>query len=145
MGISDASAPIANRIEAHVEFSFKGESHSLSSSLDLDALLEQHDELPDIHAILAQDNQIDTYSYLYEVMQSEELEFKNAQGSAADFLRDGHFDQTAFTDNWRGRKTLTLLQPIASSTMAINDLEQHPDLKNALIQAYNLGKRSAHN
>lgn len=133
-----------NAIEAHVEFSFKGESYSLSSTLDLDSLLAQHDELPDIHAILAHANQIDTYSYLYEVMQTEEIKFKNAQGSAANFLCDGHFDQVAFTANWQQGRILALLQPIATRTLDIADLDQHAELKNALIQAYNLGKGSAH-
>lgn len=135
---------IKNSIEAHIELSFKGELYSLSSNLDLDALLEQHDELPEIHAILARDNQIDTYSYLYELMQTEEVEFRNAQGMAADFLCDGHFNWAAFSTNWQEHKSLVLLQPIATRILGITDLDQHADLKHALIQAYNLGKRSVH-
>lgn len=135
---------IKNSIEAHIELSFKGELYSLSSNLDLDALLAQHDELPEIHAILARDNQIDTYSYLYEVMQTEEIKFRNAQGMAADFLCNGHFNWAAFAANWQEHKTLVLLQPIATRILGITDLDQHANLKHALIQAYNLGKRSVH-
>mgnify|MGYP003385078177 CR=1 FL=1 len=130
-----------NSIDAQVEFSFKGENYSLSSTLDLDQLLAQHDSLPDIHAFLAKEHDIDTYSYLYEVMQEAEIEFENAQGIAADFLSDGNFNQTEYTTAWRGNSVLALLQPIATRELGIADLKQHQGLKNALLQAYNLGKQ----
>lgn len=131
-----------NSIEAHVEFSFKGESYDLSSILDPDLLLAQHDTLPEIHAILARDHKIDTYSYLHEVMQEAEITYRNAQGTAADFLSDGHFNWAAYAAHRQDSKTLALLRPIALNTLGIADLEQHAGLKNALIQAYNLGRGS---
>jgi len=51
-----------NSIAAHIEFSFKGETYSLTSILDLDQLMEHAHSLPSIHEILAHDNKIDTYS-----------------------------------------------------------------------------------
>lgn len=134
-----------NCIEAHVEFSFKGETYSLNSTIDLDNFFDHRDTLPDIHALLAQEHGIDTYSYLYEVMLDEEIEFRNAQGIAANFLLDGHFDHQAFMANWQSRKDLALLQPIATRELGIADLDQHEALKNALLHAYNLGKESARN
>ncbi|MBI5430314.1 MAG: hypothetical protein HY938_07640 [Nitrosomonadales bacterium] len=131
-----------NSIDAHIEFSFKGETHSLTSTLDLDQLFEYRDSLPAIHALLAREHGIDTYSYLYEVMQAEEIEFRNAQGIAADFMADGVFNHEAFAAGWQDRKILTLLQPIASRELDIADLEQNQALKNALIQAYNLGRET---
>lgn len=129
-----------NSIDAHIEFSFKGESYSLTSTIDLNHLLEHHDSFPSLHTILAHEHGIDTYSYLYEVMQETEIEFKNAQGIAANFLSDDDFDQAAFAANWQDLRALTLLQPIALRELGIADLNQHQGLKNALVQAYNLGK-----
>jgi hypothetical protein len=131
-----------NSIEAHVEFSFKGEDYSLSSTIDLDKLLEHHDSLPSLIAILAKEHGIDTYSYLYEVMQEADIEFRNAQGIATDFLVHGVFDRTALETNWNDLRILSLLEPIASHTLGIADLNQHEALKNALIMAYNLGRES---
>jgi hypothetical protein len=129
-----------NTIDAHVEFSFKGESHSLSATIELDEFMEPGAALPSLHAILARKHGIDTYSYLYEVMQEEEIRFDNAQGLAAEFLTDGDFDLDAFVARRQELKTLGLLQAIATRELGIDDLAQHHELKNALFQAYELGR-----
>ena len=131
-----------NTIDARVEFDFKGESYSPSATIDLDKLLESNRSFPSIHDILAAENHIDTYSYLYEVMQQTEIQFENARGIAAEFLHDGIFDHDAFVAKWHANSVLQLLQPIAKRELGIDDLEQHAGLKNALIQAYNLGKHA---
>jgi hypothetical protein len=131
-----------NSIDAHIEFSFKGETHSMTSSIDLNVLMENNNSLLSVHSILAKEHDIDTYSYLYEVMQETEIEFKNAQGIAAKFLHDGTFDYDGFASSWQEHNVLALLKPIASRELGIADLDQHQGLKNALVQAYNLGKQS---
>lgn len=131
-----------NTIDAHVEFDYKGETYAPRMTLDLDALLESSGEFPSIHALLAKAHDIDTYSYLYEVMQEAEVVFDNAQGAAADCLVNGVFDQDAFIAAWRDSKVLALLQPIAQRELGIADLMQHPQLKNALVEAYRLGAAS---
>lgn len=131
-----------NSIDAHVEFSFKGETYAPFATIDLDGLLEHHDSLPPIHAILAKRHGIDTYSYLYEVMQEAEIYFDNAQGLAVDFLINGDFDMEAFVARWQENRVQGLLQAIATRELGIDHLEQHQALKNALLQAYRLGKNS---
>jgi len=131
-----------NSIDAHIEFSFKGETYSLSSNIDLDEFMEHEHSFPSFHARLARDNQIDTYSYLYEVMLETEIRFDHAQGLAADFLSDGDFNQKAFIAAWQENSVLALLQPIAMRELGIANLDLHQGLKNALVQAYNLGKRT---
>ena len=131
-----------NSIDARVEFSFKGEDYTHTSTIDLDQLLRDHDALPSIHAILARQHSIDTYSYLYEVMQEAEIEFTNPQGSAADFLIDGEFDLSSLATNWQTAKTGVLLAPIAASELGITDLNLHHALRRALVAAYNLGRKA---
>lgn len=131
-----------NSIDAHVEFSFKGEDYSLTSHVDLDLLMEAESSLPSFHAILAHDHGIDTYSYLYEVMLESHIHFSDAQGIAADFLSGADFDHDGFTNSWQENRILNLLQPIATRELGIADLNQHQSLKTALVQAYDLGKRA---
>jgi len=131
-----------NSIDAHVEFSFKGEDYSLTSHVDLDLLMETESSLPSLHAILARDHNIDTYSYLYEVMLESGIRFANAQGIAANFLSGEDFNQEGFTNSWQENRILNLLQPIATRELGIADLNQHQSLKIALVQAYKLGKRA---
>ncbi|MEQ1525216.1 MAG: hypothetical protein ABL911_00515 [Gallionella sp.] len=129
-----------NSIDARVEFSFKGETYDLVSHIDLDELLSQHNDFPLLYERLAREHHIDTISYLYEVMQETEIEFNNAQGIAADFLQDGVFDTDRFSRHWQEQQLVKLLQPIAQRELNITDLSQNQDIKNALVQAYKLGR-----
>jgi hypothetical protein len=129
-----------NSIDARVEFSFKGETYDLVSHIDLDELLSQRNDFPLLYERLAREHHIDTISYLYEVMQETEIEFGNAQGSAADFLREGYFDVAGFSHHWQEQQLVRLLQPIAKRELNIDDLAQREDIKNALVQAYKLGR-----
>lgn len=131
-----------NSIDVHVEFSFKGKNYTLTSNIDLDQLMESGSSFPSFHAILARDNKIDTYSYLYEVMLETGIRFANAQGIAANFLSGENFNQKGFISSWQENRVLGLLQPIATRELGITDLDRHPSLETALVQAYSLGKRT---
>lgn len=138
---TDTTTPagVANSIDAHIEFSFKGETYSLSSTLDLDKVLDKYFTLPSLHLVLAIEHGINTHSYLYEVMQEEEIRFDNPQGLAAEFFEDGVFDLEGYAAGRGESQLLDSLQAIALREMNIENLDQHPELKNALIQAYQLG------
>lgn len=131
-----------NSIDAHIEFSFKGETYSPSATIELDDLLAFDAALPSLHSILARKNGIDTYSYLYEIMEGEEIRFDNPQGLAAEFLSDGAFDLEAFVARARELPILARLQAIAARELGIDDLEKHRELKQALFQAYMLGRET---
>jgi hypothetical protein len=129
-----------NSIDAAVEFSFKGVDYHYTTCLDLDLLFRQHDAMPSIHVMLARAHSVDTYSYLYEVMQEEEIAFSNPQGTARDYVVDGEFDQSALATNWQNAQAAALVQPIAEAELGITSLDLHPDIKRALVAAYILGK-----
>ncbi len=131
---------LKNSITARIEFSFKGENYVYSSVLNLDLLLKQYVQLPALYAIMATEHGIDTYSYLYEVMQESDIEFTDPQGYAMDYMSHGEFDVQAFAKNWQYQKAASLLQPIANRELGIADLNEHPALKAALVAAYNLGR-----
>ncbi len=129
-----------NSIDARVEFSFKGENYDLTSHIDFDVHSPKELDSHSLLQILAREHHIDTISYLYEVMQETEIEFSNAQGIAADFLHDGVFDTDSFSRHWQEQQLVKLLQPIAQRELNITDLTQNQDIKNALVQAYKLGR-----
>lgn len=133
---------MSNTFTACIEFSFKGEDYRYVATLDLDALLLKHAEFPAIAPVLAKIHHVDTYSYLYEVMEESDVTFSDAQGVAAEFMQDGEFDVQALSANWAELKVLLPLQKIAQKTLGITDLKAHPDMLLALKQAYQLGQRS---
>jgi hypothetical protein len=129
-----------NSVVATVEFYFKGEKYSPSMTLDLDALMEMHGTIPPLHATIARQNGIDTYSYLYEVMESEEIHYDHAEGMAAEFITEGVLDVEGLARQWRFNQVVQVIEPIARRCMGIDDLEQQPELKQALVEAYEAGK-----
>lgn len=131
-----------NSIDVYVEFSFKGETHASAATIDLDYFMEQGESLPAMHRVLAEKNGIDTYSYLYEVMEQSDIRFHNPQGKAVDFLYEGFFDKAGYEEWWRDNRIVVLLQQIARRELGIDDLERHHELKNALVKAYRLGKQA---
>ena len=130
-----------NTVQVAVEFSFKGEAYHPSMVVDLDQLVQDGD-VPDLHDMLAMQNGIDTYSYAFEVMQQAPLIFDQAEGFAGECLRDGVLDIALFIEKHQEAGMLGLLQQIASHELAIEDLGKEPKIRDALVQAYNLGKQS---
>lgn len=129
-----------NIVTASIAFSFKGEEHSPSITIELDQYLEVGGSLPDLCSLIAQQNNHDLYSYEYEMMQAQNIIFSNAQGLVADFIHDGALNFEEFHTTFHESKIFDKLQDIAKEKMQIENLEQQPDLKEALLQAYRLGK-----
>lgn len=128
-----------NTITVSVQFDFKGESYQPTATIDLDQLMAQYGKLPDFHQWLGTVNGIDPYSYQYEVLESCELEFSEPSGIASAFLHEGRFDARGFQQQWFEQQQLRALQEIARRHLKVEDLEQQPQLKAALLEAYRLG------
>ncbi len=131
-----------NRISASIIFCFKGESHSPSLDLDLDQYMHTSGKIPNLYPLIARANNFDLYSYEYEIMQAEPIKFSNPQGMVAEHVEENNLDIQAFESAWHEQQILRQLQEITANSMAVNNLEQHPELMEALLQAYRLGKNS---
>lgn len=131
-----------NIITASVHFSFKGENHSPSITIELDKYLVADGNFPDLHPLIAKENNHDLYSYEYEMMQAAEIKFSDAQGLVADFITDGDLDLQAFQAAFSENRIINQLHDVAKEHMQIEDLEQQPELTQALLSAYRLGKQS---
>jgi len=125
-----------NSIKAAVFFSFKGENLSPSTHIDLDELLSKGENLKLIHSMIAR-GEIDPYSYAYEVMQMNEVNYSQATGAAEKYLNNGNFDFEAFKQDWLNQRNLKIVENIAQDYMNIDQLDQHPELQNALMAALN--------
>jgi len=129
-----------NTVRARLAFSFKAETYELDATLDLDRYLEETAEPPDFHLFLARAAGIDPYSYLYEVLESHDIEFSEPTGIAALCCRDGRFDWSLFEERYREEQVMRVLRTIAERTLAVRDLDRRPDLVAALRAAYRAGK-----
>jgi len=129
-----------NQVTASVEFYYKGEKHSARVEVDLDHYMQTEGQIPALYPLLAQAIELDFYSYEYEMMQAEPIIFSDATGLVADYVTDGKLDFDAFQIAFNRHAVIERLQAIAREHMDIDDLQQHPDLMNALQDAYQLGK-----
>ena len=136
---------MSNRIKATISFHFKGELYSPSILIDLDDYMRAGATLPNLCSVIAKENNIDFYSYQYEMMQAEMIHYSEAEGLVSKYVNDGCFDIVLFEQDWKEQICLEKLTKIAINRLGINDLEQEPKIKQALLDAYNLGESSVEN
>lgn len=130
----------SNTLRARLAFSFKGETRELDTTLDLDRCNVKAGEAPNFHLLLAKAAGIDPYSYLYDALESHEIEFSGATGVAALCCHDGAFDWPAFERLRREEFDLRVIREIAARMLGVGDLDARADLKAALLAAYRAGK-----
>ena len=129
-----------NTVRARVAFSFKGETYELDSVIDLDRCLGEPGAAPDFHRLLAQAAGIDPYSYLYEVLESHEIEFSDPTGAAVHSCRDGQFDWSRFEQDIAGERDWQTVRAIAEPILGARDWDADAALKAGLLAAYRAGK-----
>ena len=130
-----------NRITANMVFYFKGEKLELSTTIVLDTHMEQGRSLHPLYNLLAHSNNIDVYSYEYEIMQQEEVFFTQAEGLAKEFLDNGIFNFEGFAQKWSEEKIMRELKFIVKHNMDIDDIDTVPGLKQTLLNAYYLSRK----
>lgn len=129
-----------NRIRARLACSFQGRDYDLDTLIDLDAARFAQGEPPDFHRVLAEAAGIDTYSYLYEVVEMQDIEFSEATGEAARHCHGGVFDWCGFQQARPAAVALQRVQDIAAQHLGIGDLAGQPQLRAALLAAYRAGE-----
>ena len=127
-----------NSIDVSVDFSFQGVHHTPVITIDLDIIVQQ-EEPASFHRLIANQHEIDCYSYLYEVMESSAISYANPQGMAVEHTQNDHFDLDAYVKQAKENKVIDTLLEIAQQEMNISDFANNQSLKNALLQAYRLG------
>ena len=128
-----------NSVRVTILFSFKGKNFKPSSVIDLDRYLESDEALPEFFQIVARENNIDRYSYEFEVMEMGTVQFSEATGLAEQFCETDKFDAEGFQRAWEIKSVEKKLSRIAHQHLSIDDLDHHQDLKEALLQSYLLG------
>ena len=113
-----------------------------SAVVEFDQYLEKNQPVPQFFQIVARDNNIDVYSYQYEVMEMGHFKYSEATGLAAEFYQLDNFDLEGFIDKWKEEYVLHLLSDIAKKYLDIDDLDENEAIKNALHQAHQLGFHS---
>lgn len=131
-----------NAITVTIPFSFKGKNFEPSARINLDELASSEDVQAFLVQCVASANGIDLYSYEHEMLESTPPIFSEPEGLAVKFENNGEFDLGAFKDKRIEVAVLKTLQEIAEDSMGIDDLSQHPEIKKALLKAYEAGQKA---
>jgi hypothetical protein len=129
-----------NTIRARLEVSFKGETHQLDTVIDLAPCLGEPGQAPDFHRLLARAAGIDPYSYLYEVLESEEITFSEPTGLAVQAFEDGAFDWPRFEEALRDERDWQTVRAIAANHLGSRNLDGDAELRDALLAVYRARK-----
>lgn len=130
---------MSNKVTASIHFSFKGKHHSPSIELDIDAHMTTAGCLPELYPLIARLNNYDMYSYEYEMMQAEDIQFSQAEGLILDFIENNLLKKDAFESAWHEQSVFNELQEIATAHLNIDDLQEQKKLREALFAAFKLG------
>ena len=134
--IMDGINKMKHSIILTIPFSFKGEIFRPSSIINLEVFCQKEFERNHLCYRVATENNIDRYSYEYEVLEASEFYFSEATGLAKHHLSESCFDLEGFKQSLKELKVLKILQIIAKQTLDVSNLEEHKKLKEALLQAY---------
>lgn len=124
-----------NQITASVSFDYKAKSYQLSANIDAHILVNIYEEqvLDIIYLQIAKDNNIDTYSYEFEILQSSEITFSNAVGFIKECFKDDRLDISAINKAYVANQ----LKEIAVKY----GLKDSNEIADALKDAYEIGKK----
>ena len=129
-----------NNLTLSIEFYFKGKQFNPSLTIDLNKVMSISGCFANFYSLIATNNNIDLYSYEYEMMQAEELKATNAEGLVASYVKHGKLNIVEFEEAWNQQKIVLAMNDIAKCHMNIDVLNDHPNLKEALLSAYKLGQ-----
>jgi len=132
-----------NTIKVTIPFSFRGLEHTPSSIIDLDVFILGDQTLDNVFQLVANENKIDNYSYQYEVLESSPKIFSDPTGIACDFLSKDGFNLKAFKEQRNENNDLQTLNTIANEFLNIGNLEDYPEIRQALMAAYETGKNAS--
>jgi len=129
-------------VTASLSFDFRGQRFTPSVRVDLHAMMVKKQPVSHLYDLLGTSIGLDVYKHEYDVMVMNDITFSEPAGLACDFVSDGKLDFDAFSKAWQQQQALTAIAPIALKHLNIDNLDQHPDIRNALIESYQAGQKN---
>ncbi len=128
-----------NTITVNMLFHFKGEEYNLTKEVKLPANLDNLQTfISSLPRVLAQDNGIDTYSYLFEMMECTDIYVTQATGFVSRFMPEEPVILETFIESCK-QITLDDLLDFTLQTH-LPDLVDNQQAKAALKEAFLIGQ-----
>jgi len=128
---------------ASLSFDFRGQRFNPSIRADLHTMMVKQQDISHLYDLLGVSIGLDAYRHEYDVMVMHEITFSEPTGLVSAFIHNGRLDFGAFSAAWQQQRVHNAVQPIARKHLNIVDLNQHPDIRNALIECYHSGRTTS--
>jgi hypothetical protein len=128
---------IENRITLRMLVPFQGQDHRFEAEVKMPLpFLDLQTFVASLPRKLAERNQVDPYSYLFEMMETAEIEVIGAHGFVSQWLNDAPVSLSAFVETCRTITRQDLLDAIVTQHVE----SPSPALLAAMRQAYEAGR-----
>ena len=131
---------IRNSIIASLQFDFRGQTFTPSIEVNLDQFMLRQHGIHELYDMLGASIGLDSYRHEYDVMVLQDICFSEPVGLVSAFVEAGRLDFKGFNNAWQESEIMKIIRPVALKHLAITDLDQHPDIRNALMESYRSGQ-----
>ena len=129
-----------NQVTASISFDYKGQNFLLKNQINIDNIISHDDFFNSVYVFIAQENNIDLYSYQFEIMIDQNIVFSNEKGCATGCVINGDLDINMLRDKYQISEYLSKIDSIIRKN--IPQEKRSKEVKKAMIEAYLLGKKS---
>lgn len=131
---------IVHSLLASLSFDYQGERHDLQSLVNIAEVIDHEDFFRSVYLQLAKSIEIDVYSYQFEVMMDQNIQFSAAKGCAQGCLEEGALDLTTLRKNFEQASSDQIIRVIIDKYFRPEEVRN--DMKKALTEAFRMGKAS---
>ena len=134
---------VTHSLLASLSFDYQGKSHTLQSVINIENIISHEDFYQSIYLQLAQEHDIDLYSYQLEIMMDQTIQFSQAKGCAESCIDNQSLDLVLLRQRYEQVFCLEQIEVVTAKHL--NSSEMTGGVKKALIEAYQLGRASSQN
>ena len=128
---------------ASLSFDYQGKSYALQSVINIESILSHEDFYQSVYLQLAQEHDIDLYSYQLEIMMDQTIHFSDAKGCVEGCIDNQSLNLVLLRQHYEQGLCLERIEVVAAKHL--NSTEMTEGVKKALIEAYQLGKAFSQN
>jgi hypothetical protein len=134
---------VTHSLLASLSFDYQGKSYTLQSVINIENIISHEDFYQSIYLQLAQEHDIDLYSYQLEIMMDQTIQFSQAKGCAEGCIDNQSLDLVLLRQRYEQVFCLEQIEVVTAKHL--NSSEMTEGVKKALIEAYQLGRASSQN
>jgi len=123
-----------------LQFCFRGETFTPTLLIDMGEWLSRGAHPEALYHLLAESLGCGPYSYEYDVLMMREIEFSPEKAWIQKHIDHGKLNITACHSEWQEQQILNIVLPIAEKHLSHALLNEHPSIRDALVESYRSGQ-----